>query len=91
MNSFINKKQNSLNNLGQEGGVGVGVGEGEEEDLNSFIPILNIGLNRNKYYKTENNISSFSNPLFTGQSGKFDIEVSIGSEMRLKDFLTFKS
>lgn len=51
------------------------------------IPLLNIGINRNKYYKSENNISSFINPLYTGQPAKFDIEVQLGSEMRLKDFL----
>jgi CRP-like cAMP-binding protein len=59
----------------------------DTDHLLATIPLLNIGLNRSSYYTTENYISTFSNPLYTGYPAKYDIEVQLGSEMRLKDFL----
>mmetsp|Transcript_22545 Transcript_22545/g.32952 ORF Transcript_22545/g.32952 Transcript_22545/m.32952 type:complete len:1155 (+) Transcript_22545:111-3575(+) len=46
-----------------------------------------IGVNRHLHYRQENGIFTFQNPIYSTQPVKFDIDVQLGSEMRLKDFL----
>lgn len=61
----------------------------DDTDQLAHVPILHIGLNRASTYQHDPNtgISTFLNPLYTGYPAKYDIEVQLGSEMRLKDFL----
>jgi CRP-like cAMP-binding protein len=60
--------------------------ENEGESYHGLI--IPIGINRSSYYTSESHgVMSFQNPLHTEQPVQFEMDVLIGTDMRLKDFL----